>query len=145
MFLVSENNLKASQYRWGDSKALEAGGPPKSAQKLRWSLYLEFLLRGSESLGVPVRGFWSGLGQGQGTMAKKYPLFSKHVGVCGRGDFFFSFSQLVQENKGLEMTALRPNTVTDMFCLAHTGFSENSEPTLKNRVISHKYLHFGMS
>lgn len=77
-------------------------------------------------------------------MVKKYPLFSEHVGVHGRGDFF-SFSQLVQENKGLEMTALRPNSVADVFCLAHTGFLENSEPTFKNRVISHKYLHFGMS
>lgn len=72
------------------------------------------------------------------------PLFSKHVEVCGRGDFF-SFSRLVQENKGLEMTALRPNSVTDVFCLAHTGFLGNSEPTFKNRVISHKYLNLGMS
>ena len=43
------------------------------------------------------------------------PFIKMHVGVSGGGDFFFSFSQLIQENKGLEMTVLGPDSVTVCF------------------------------
>lgn len=52
-------------------------------------------------------------------------------------------SQLVQENKRLVRTAIGPNSVMGVFCLAHTGFLDNSEPRFKNQEISYKYLNFG--
>lgn len=119
--------------------------PQSLLQKLRWSLHFKFLLCGLESR--RGQGFLVRFGVRTGDNGKEMSPLSASMWryVVEKIFFFFSFSQLVQENKGLEMTALRLNSVTDVFCLAHSGFLENSEPTFKNWVISHKYLNFGMA
>lgn len=70
-------------------------------------------------------------------MTKKDLLYQH---ACGswwkRESFFFSFYQVVQENKSLEMATPGPNSLTDMFCLAQAAFLAKSEPTSKTWEIS---------